>query len=82
MTGARLQIRTEQHGQASALTTAVLPQPRRRPFRTADVERLEATLPACRATPTPSCPSPIAVPASTAAPSSPAGTILLACHQA
>ena len=28
MTGARLQIRTRQHGQASALTTAVvLPQP-------------------------------------------------------
>jgi hypothetical protein len=27
MTGARLQTRTGQHGQASALTTAVLPQP-------------------------------------------------------
>jgi hypothetical protein len=27
MTEARLQIRTEQHGQAFALTTAVLPQP-------------------------------------------------------
>ena len=27
MTGPRSQIRTEQHGQAPALTTAVLPQP-------------------------------------------------------
>jgi hypothetical protein len=27
MTGARSQIRTEQHGQAPALTTAVPPQP-------------------------------------------------------
>ena len=32
MTGARLQIQTEQHGEASAPTTAVLPQPGRRPF--------------------------------------------------
>ena len=29
MTAARPQIRTEQHGQAPALTTAVLPQPGR-----------------------------------------------------
>jgi hypothetical protein len=32
MTEARSQIRTEQHGQAPALTTAVLPQPGRRPL--------------------------------------------------
>ena len=30
MTGARSQIQTDQHGQAPALTTAVLPQPGRR----------------------------------------------------
>ena len=31
MTGARSQIRTKQHGQAPALTTAVLSLPDRRP---------------------------------------------------
>ena len=45
MTGARLQIRTGQHGQASALTTAVLPQPAAGPSVPADAERPEAALP-------------------------------------
>jgi hypothetical protein len=56
MTGPRSQIRTEQHGQAPALTTAVLPQPAAGPSVPGDAERLEAALPACRATPILSCP--------------------------
>jgi hypothetical protein len=44
MTADRPQIRTERHVQASALTTAVLPQPGHRPFRARDAERPEAAL--------------------------------------
>ena len=53
MTRARLQIRTEQHGQASALTTAVLSQPGRRPSVPADVKRPEAALPGILGNPDP-----------------------------
>jgi hypothetical protein len=45
MTGTRSQIRTEQHGRAPALTTAVLPQPAAGPSVPGDAERLEAALP-------------------------------------
>ena len=38
MTGARRQIRTGRHGQASALTIAVLPQPAVGPSAPADAE--------------------------------------------
>jgi hypothetical protein len=58
MTGARLQIRTEQHGQAPAHTTAVLPEPGRRPFRARRRNDSKAALPGMPATPTLSCPSP------------------------
>ena len=81
MTGARPQIQTEQHGRASALTTAVLPQPGRRPIRARRRNDSQPHSPACWATPTLSCPSPITVPSSIAALSSPAGTIQLTCHQ-
>jgi hypothetical protein len=78
MTRARLHIRAGQHGQASALTTAVCLSPAAGPSVPGDVERLEAALLGMLGNPALSCPSPIAVPSSIAAPSSPAGTILLA----
>ena len=44
MTGHRLQIRTERHGQASTLTTAALPHPAVGPSVPGDAERPEAAL--------------------------------------
>jgi hypothetical protein len=57
MTGARLQIRTEQHGQAPALTTAVLPQRGHRPFRARTRRTTPNPLLGMLATLTLSCPS-------------------------
>jgi hypothetical protein len=62
MTADRPQIRTERHVQASALTTAVLPQPGHRPFRARDAERPEAALSAMPGNPGSLLPSPIALP--------------------
>jgi hypothetical protein len=83
MTGDRSQIRTERHGQAPALTTAALPQPRPSALPCPETrDDAKPHSPACRATPTLSRPSPTAAPSPIAAPSSPVDPILLACHQA
>jgi hypothetical protein len=62
MTGNRLQIRTERHGVLPRSQPPSCLSPAGGPSLPRDAERPEAALPGMPGNPSPSCPSPIAIP--------------------